>query len=143
MSLVLRNSLFPKFPSLLNDFFDDDMIKERSTWTQNVPAANVFEDEKEYLISLAVPGLERSDFNLNVENGYLTISAEKHEESEEIEENFTRKEFSFDSFRRSFYLPENTNEEKIDAVYKDGLLKVVLPKMEVKPLKQTKAIKVH
>ena len=82
------------------------------------------------MVSLAAPGLKKSDFKIEVEGNMLTISSEKEESKEEKETRYTRKEYSYTSFSRSFTLPEEVNKEKIDAVYEDGVLKLTLPKME-------------
>lgn len=123
---------FPFGSSLLSDFFDGDRFFGKDfLMPDKVPAANVSEQEKAFVIELAVPGLKKDDFNVSVNNGLLTISAEKEEESNVEKENYTRKEFNFSSFRRTFSLPENVKEDEIEALYSDGLLKLMLPKMEV------------
>ena len=82
-------------------------------------------------ISVAAPGLKKNDFHINVDGNMLTISAEKEETKEEKEEeNYTRKEYNYSSFSRSFTLPQEVNREKIEASYEDGVLKLVLPKKE-------------
>ncbi|MGY5851023.1 Hsp20/alpha crystallin family protein [Salegentibacter sp. F14] len=93
------------------------------------PAVNVRDHEKDYEIELAAPGLEKDDFKITMEDGILTISAEKEEKSEEEKEGFLRKEFSYNSFSRSMSLPESIDEEKdVKASYKDGILKMKLEK---------------
>jgi HSP20 family protein len=125
------------FPSLLNErwmtdffengrFFDSDWMKMNAL--PPVPAVNVIEAEKEFVIELAAPGLTKKDFNLEVENGVLTISVEKKSEKEETDKNFTRKEFNYSNFTRSFTLPENVNDEKIIAHYEEGILKLHIAK---------------
>ena len=112
---LLKN---PLFPSLLTDrwipdffenekFFDSDWMKSIT-----VPSVNIRETDKEFFVELAAPGLNKKDFKIAIENGMLTISAEKKLEKEEKEKEFTRKEFSYTNFSRSFMLPENVNEEK-------------------------------
>jgi HSP20 family protein len=137
------------FPSLFNegwltDFFDNDRFFD-ADWmkrTQIVPAVNVVEKEKEFEIELAAPGLTKKDFNITVENGILTIAVEKEMEKEEKEKNFTRKEYNYTNFTRSFNLPENVKFDKVDAWYENGILRMVLPKevdVKIKP----KAILIH
>jgi HSP20 family protein len=109
---------------------------------EKVPEANVIENDTNYQVELAAPGLKRDDFNVDVDNGVLTISAEKKQSSEEQGKNFRRQEFSLDSFSRSFYLPENLKDEKIDAKYENGVLKVTLPKKESAKKLPAKKIKV-
>lgn len=147
--LVKGSRLFPKVPSLLSGFFDDedffnvDFPKPGNGWGSKVPAANVQENENEFIIDLAVPGMNKADFQIKIENGALSISSEKQEESEDKTDDYTRKEFSYSSFSRSFRLPDSVKEDKIKAKYDNGVLKVSLPKKEEakKPLVQ-KEIKV-
>ena len=96
----------------------------------SVPSVNISENKDRYEVSLAAPGMKKEDFNIDVENGTLTISAETKEEKEEKDERYTRKEYSYSSFSRSFTLPDWVNKEKIDASYENGLLKLLLPKTE-------------
>ncbi|HTI90792.1 MAG TPA: Hsp20/alpha crystallin family protein, partial [Puia sp.] len=93
-------------------------------------------------VSLAAPGMKKDDFNIDVEGGTLTISAETKEEKEEKDERYTRKEYSYSSFSRSFALPDWVNKEKIDATYENGLLKVLLPKTEAAKQAPSKHISV-
>ena len=148
MTLVKRSN----FPSLLgerwlNDFFDTDRFFDSDLLKMaNVPAlplVNIVEEEKEFVVDLAVPGMTKKDFHIDIDNGVLTVSAEKKEEKEEVKKNFTRKEFSFNSFTRSFTLPENVNEEKIDANYENGILKIHLGKKVLTKVLPKKEIAVH
>lgn len=100
-----------------------------------VPPVNIIENEYNYILSLAVPGMKKEDLKITLEGSMLSISSQK----EEIEEVFTRKEFNFYSFFRSFTLPEDVKPEYIEAKYEDGLLRIVLPRKE--EVKQTTAIK--
>lgn len=138
----------PLFPSLLTDrwipdffenerFFDSDWMKAFT-----VPSVNIRETEKEFFVELAAPGLSKKDFKVAIENGMLTISAEKKVEKEEKEKEFTRKEFSYSNFSRSFMLPENVNEDKIEAHYDDGILKLQVLKKVVEKTRPVKAIEV-
>ena len=108
---------------------------------QAVPAVNITDNKDDYQVSVAVPGMKKSDFKIDVEGNMLTISSEKEESSEEKDARYTRKEYSYSSFRRSFALPEEVNQEKIEASYQDGVLKVMLPKKdEAKKLAVSKHI---
>lgn len=145
MSLIKKTD----WPSLLNgpvlsDFFDNDRFFD-ADWLrkQSVPAVNVKETEKSFEIELAAPGLTKKDFEISVDNGMLTISSEKKEEKEEKEKNYTRKEFSYSSFSRSFTLPENVNEEDVKAYYEDGILKLHVAKKAIGTSKPKKAIEVR
>jgi HSP20 family protein len=109
----------------------------------NVPSVNIKETPKDYVLEVAAPGLERKDFNLEVINDTLTISAEKEDEKEEKQDinGFSRREYSFNSFTRSFLLPQNAKQSDIDAKYENGILKVIVPKAEESP-REPKKIKV-
>ena len=96
----------------------------------NRPAANIIENEKDFIIELAAPGMKKEDFNINVEDDILTISVEREEMEEKENKNFTRREFRYDGFSRSFSLPEIINQDKIKADYKNGVLSIMLPKGE-------------
>jgi len=96
----------------------------------NRPAANIIDNEKDYSIEIAVAGMSKEDFNINLENDILTISVEHKEMDEKEEKNYTRREFRYDGFSRSFTLPEIVDQEKIKADYKNGVLTMTLPKSE-------------
>ncbi|HMB63507.1 MAG TPA: Hsp20/alpha crystallin family protein [Eudoraea sp.] len=128
MSIVKRSNLM--FPSLMNEIFKPDWFGGMENYGGNVPAVNIKENERDYELELAVPGMNKNDFNVEVDNHVMTISAEARSEDNVTEENYTRREFSYSSFKRSFTLPETINEDKITASYKDGVLKFTLPKRE-------------
>jgi HSP20 family protein len=144
----LSNNWTPSVPSFLDKFFEGDLM-DWNTWNfagsnQTLPAVNVRENDNEYMIEVAAPGLTKNDFKINYENGRLTISSEKKEEKKEKNESrMTRCEFSYQSFQRSFSVPEHVvNADKISATYHEGILHVALPKREeVKP-KPAKEIKI-
>jgi HSP20 family protein len=121
-------------PALFNDFFKpwNEWFDKGSMFgrTLSVPAVNITENKDNFEVSLAVPGLKKDDFKIDVDGNMLTISSEKEESKEEKEKAFTRKEYSYSSFSRSFSLPEEVNKEKIDARYEDGVLKLILPRKE-------------
>jgi HSP20 family protein len=121
-------------PSFFDDFFSRpflDLIDGGfPSGTMNIPAVNIIERKEDYLVSLAAPGLKKEDFKIDVEGNMLTISSEKEENNEEKEEKYTRQEYSYSSFQRSFTLPDAVNKDNIDAHYKDGVLELVLPKKE-------------
>jgi HSP20 family protein len=125
--LAKRNSLI--LPSLMNDFFKPDWFGGMDTST-NVPAVNIKENEKDYMLELAIPGFKKEDFNIEVDNDILTISSEVKHETETNDDNYTRREFSVSSFKRAFTLPETVNEDAINAVYEGGILTLTLPKRE-------------
>lgn len=144
----LSDNVFPSFPSLFNRFFDGDLMDWSSTnfagVNSTLPAVNVMESKDEYRIEVAAPGMKKGDFKVNYENGRLTISSElKEEKKEGKKDNYTRREYRYHSFQRSFTVPEEiVNSDKIQASYSDGILHVTLPKREeVKP-KPAKEIKI-
>jgi HSP20 family protein len=122
------------FPTVFEDFFKpwNEWFDDRSFFGKimKVPAVNVIETKDFFMVSLAVPGLKKNDFKIDIEGNMLTISSEKEEEKEEKDLRFTRKEFNYLSFSRSFTLPEEVKREKIEAIYEDGILKLTLPKSE-------------
>lgn len=129
-------------PFYMPDIFDDDFFSALPTNNNQLPAVNIREDEKNYFLELAVPGIDRKDLKIDINEDVLTISSETKSETEENKEGYKRKEFSYTSFCRSFYIPENVNREKIDANYKDGILSVGLPKQEEEKNKITRQIKI-
>ena len=128
MSIVKRNNLF--FPSLMNDFIGPDWFGGTEKWNASVPAVNIKDNTENFELELAVPGMKKDDFRVEIDNDVLTIASEVQTENEENKENYTRKEFSFTSFRRAFTLPETVDGSKIDAKYEDGILKLTLPKKQ-------------
>jgi HSP20 family protein len=127
---LTRRSDFPTLTNtFLSDFFDDEKYLN-SRWLngRGMPAANIKETEKNYEVELAAPGYDKGDFNVSIEDGLLTISGERKNESESKEENYTRKEFECSTFSRSFALPANTNEEDINAKYEGGVLRLTIAK---------------
>lgn len=138
----LASEIFDKgrlFPSVFD--FDGHLFDEIDG-SLVIPDANIIENHKDFKIELAAPGLEKKDFKVEVDNGILTISSEKKEEKKEEHENYWKKEFSYNSFRRSFKLPENSIPDKVDAKYENGVLRVTLPKKEIAAVKPAKEIKV-
>lgn len=120
-------TLFDDFFRPWNEWFDNGSVMNRSL---NIPAVNITENKDHFNVSLAVPGMKKDDFNIDIEGNMLTISCEKEEKKEEKDKRYTRKEFNYSSFSRSFTLPEDVNKEKIEAHYEDGVLKMNLPKKE-------------
>ena len=126
--LIKRGDMFPSnFGNLFDDLFKDDFMMP-SYVGNSVPAVNVSEEKDMFKIEVAAPGMVKGDFKLNLDHNVLTISCEQKKEEEKKEKKFTRKEFSYTSFTRSFTLPESVNGEKIDASYKEGILQITLPK---------------
>lgn len=135
------------FPSHFDDFF-----RPWGEWfandgfaggIRNIPSVNIIESNDSYQVSLAAPGLEKNDFRVDIDGNIITIRSEKEEKKEEKEKNYTRKEYNFSSFSRSFTLPADVKQDKIEAAYVNGVLKLSLPKKEdVKKLETAKHIPV-
>jgi HSP20 family protein len=147
MSLVKWNQP-PKLAGRRNwveNFFaeTDDFFKNWN-WdmNNNVPAVNVKEEKEFFLIDVAAPGMKKDDFKVEIDNGVLIISAATEERKEEKTDEYKRQEFSFQNFKRSFWLPENVNYDMIAANYENGLLKLKLPKMKTVELAKSKTIPV-
>ncbi len=147
---VIKKTKEPRTIDILRremDQFFDDLVpfswsrdnggRAIGTWTPN---ADITEDEKEYLIHLDIPGMEKNDIKINFQDGRVTITGEREFEERDEKKDYIRQERYYGSFYRSFKLPEKVKEEKIQATFKNGVLKVVIPKAEVvKP----KVIKVN
>jgi HSP20 family protein len=112
------------FDSILNDSFIGDKLVAR------IPAVNIAESENEFHIELAVPGLKKEDLKINLDKNVLTVSAEKKTENAEEGKKFSKREYSYNSFSRSFTLPESADHSKIDADYTDGILTLTIAKKE-------------
>jgi len=136
---ITRNTFKPFY---MSNLFEDDFFPVMSNRTSSMPAVNIKENEKNYTLELAVPGMEKKDLQIDINEDVLTISSETKNETEENSDGYKRKEFSYSSFCRSFYIPENVNRDKIGAAYKDGILSVELPKMEEEKSKLTRQVKI-
>lgn len=132
MTFVKQNTGL--LPTLLEDLFDSDFFKKPTVMQAGltVPAVNIKETPEQYEIEMAAAGMKKEDFNINLERNVIMISSEKSNESSETapNHNYTRKEFNYSSFSRSFTLPEAANREDIKATYVDGVLTVVIPKKD-------------
>ncbi len=148
-TLMKSNSLFPMATTFFDDFFTKDWFdwsdKNFSALGSTLPSVNVRETENDYAIEVAAPGLRKEDFKLELENGVLTINGERREEKESGEKGkYTRKEFNYTSFSRSFRLPvEDVEDEQIDANYNHGILNITLPKKQAAKPKAAKMISVN
>jgi HSP20 family protein len=108
----------------------------------DVPAVNVKEDEKNYTIEVAAPGMKKEDFKVEVDNGVLLISAKNEESKEEKENGYVRKEFSYRNFQRSFWMPDTVDADSINAQYEQGLLKLSIPKRELPKASTSRSISI-
>ena len=131
--------------SLIDELFSDDLqaVKNKDT-NQHLsgPKVNIKESDEAYVLDMAVPGFKKSDFKIGLENEKLSISAEIKVEEGEKEANFTRKEFSYESFKRTFILPETVDQSAINANYNNGILTVSIPKKEEAKPKPARTIEI-
>lgn len=144
----MKPSIYRPFPTTFRHLFDDAFPKAMTAWLGNedfftTPAVNVRETEKSWLLDVAAPGLAKDDFKLDLENGLLTISAEQRQSAEDQTDNYTRREFHFASFKRSFQLPEGVKEDQIKANYADGILTIDLPKDDAKATPNGRTIEIQ
>lgn len=130
MSATTLDRVSEKRPAIFENFFKpwNSFFNNADGW--NMPGVNIKEEENAYSVSLAAPGLKKEDFRVDVDGDMLTISSDKEESKEEKKEKFTRKEYSYASFSRSFTLPADVDRTKIDARYLDGVLMISLPRKE-------------
>jgi HSP20 family protein len=138
-ALIKKTNVLPPFVDDFfkpwNDWFDNGFEK-----TLSVPAVNITENNGQYNVSIAAPGMKKDDFKISVEGDMLTISAEKEESKED--KKYNRREYNYSSFSRSFTLPEEVKRDKIEAKYEDGVLNLILPKSEAaKVLPKTISVK--
>ena len=136
MSIIKRNShLFPDMPTLFNDFFSRDLwnwgLGNNSITNTTIPAVNVREDNDNFYVEVAAPGMKKEDFNVELDGTTLTIRSERKDEREEEGERYNRREFSYQSFQRVFELPAHVvDAEHIEARYEHGMLHLTIPKKE-------------
>jgi|TARA_B100001063_G_C16453097_1_gene399309 HSP20 family protein len=134
MSLIKRNEA-NWLPSVFDDMFKTDWLGGTTNVNSigtSIPAVNIQETEESFSVEVAAPGKTKEDFNIELENDVLTISSEDKKENETTEKNgrYTRKEFSYSTFKRAFSLPDSVDSEKISAQYNNGVLEILLPKRE-------------
>lgn len=144
MSLIKYSN---QFPSLLDRLFDNDIFDwsdtNHSRTNTTLPSVNIKASDDEFSLELVAPGFEKGDFNIDLKDNLLTISSEKKIENELKEgERFTSREFSYQSFSRSFTMPKTVDGQKISARYDNGILKVSIPKLEEAKPKAPKQIEI-
>lgn len=145
MNLIKWNEFddnFPGLPTIFEDFFGRNNLHRHLSMGVNLPAVNIKEEDDKFLVTLAVPGLKKEDCKIKVENGVLTISSSKKDEKSEEKGKYSRYEYNFNSFSRSFSLPENADTENAKARYENGELIVELLKKE-KSLPSEKVIAIE
>ncbi len=145
MSLVKYNPFNRSLSRYFDDFFDGGLTNFIGRdYAPGIPSVNVVEADDHFRIELAAPGMEKSDFEVKVDDNRLTISAKRENEEEVKEEGkYMRREFSFTSFARSFELPENVKPEEIKASYDKGVLHIRLPKTEVEVVENARVIDIE
>lgn len=134
-----------ELPSLADEFLGWDLLSDFFDFETgtSVPAVNIVEGKDDFRIELAAPGLDKKDFQIDVQNNMLIISSERQMEEEKKDEKFMRREFSYSSFRRSFSLPQSVDNEKISASHKDGVLTIIIPKREEAREKPARKISIN
>lgn len=129
MSLVRNNRpLFPRWGNFFEGFLPDDRLIGDAHKYGSMPAANIEEKDDEFVITLAIPGVKKEDIEIEVHDNVIRISSEKEDTSEDNEKNYSRREYSYSSFNRTFRLPQGVKEEAILANYQNGELILQLPK---------------
>jgi HSP20 family protein len=142
MTLIRRVNNYPVFQNWFEDIFAPVQNYHNERIRASVPAVNIAEDDNKFEIEFAVPGLSKLDFSVNLDNDILTVKSERENTIEETNSNYTRKEFNYSAFQRSFTLPEAADGEKIKAVYTDGILSIEIPKKEEAKVKPAREIEI-
>jgi HSP20 family protein len=123
-----NGSLLPGFNDVFDSIFNDTFFNDRMV--ARVPAVNISESENNYHVELAAPGLKKDDFKISLDRNMLNVSVEKQVTDQTGEKNYSKREYSYNSFVRSFTLPESADAEQIEAAYNDGILKIDIAKRE-------------
>jgi len=131
-------------PAYWDNFFNDSFFNNYNpvACNQTSPAVNIVEDDKVFRIDMAVPGMSKKDFDINLDSDVLTISREQKGEAKENTHRYMRREFSFNKFKRSFQLPDTIDQENINASHESGILSIQLPKKEEVVQKSPKQIEI-
>ena len=129
-------------PTLLDELFDDRWFNF-DTFNQTFPAVNTIENDNQYLLEIAVPGMDKKDFEIEIQNDLISISSISKQEKEVKDNlNYNRQEFNYNSFHRTFSLPKEVDQSKIKAIYSNGILTITLPKLKEVISKSKKLIEV-
>ena len=140
-----RNINYPTWSSWIDDFFginESPLISSNFNTGITTPMVNIKETTDSYIVEMAVPGMKKSDFEISIENKILSISAEIEIKEEDNTDDYSRREFGFSSFKRTFTLPETVDDAKINASYSDGILNVHIPKKEEAKQKPPRTVKI-
>jgi HSP20 family protein len=145
--LARRNEMLPAFSKIFGDFFDREFFDWNSTnyssTNTTLPAVNIKDSADHFYVEVAVPGMEKKDFQISLKDNVLTISSEKRKEEEKQEGSYTRREYSYQSFSRSFTLPDGiVDSDKITAKYENGELQITIPKKEEAKPKEPRKIEI-
>ncbi|MCB0472979.1 MAG: Hsp20/alpha crystallin family protein [Flavobacteriaceae bacterium] len=141
--MLVKSTGFPVLPTIFDDFLRDWSATNFSETNTTLPAVNIKENDDQFTVEVAVPGMDKKDFQIDLENNILTISSEKAVENEDTNDKYTRKEYSYQAFKRSFTLPKNVvDSDKIAASYKNGELIIAIPKREEAKPKPARLIEV-
>lgn len=140
MTIIKRNIDRPFLPDWLEDFFSNDINPMTKSRVSSVPMANVFENDDEFRIELAVPGIKKEDIKISVENDTLSIKCELDEQNEESIEKCIKNEYSYNSFVRAFELPEHADQTKISAKSENGVLMIFIKKKTEQEMNNSKSI---
>lgn len=131
MKTLEKINTLPTFESMMEDFWNTDGFFNQPILSRNnYPNVNILDQDSKYEITVSAPGFKKEDFKVDMDNGFLSISAETSKESKEEKKNYLRREFSTSSFCRSFRLPDNITDEQIKANYQDGLLNISIAKVD-------------
>ncbi len=144
---MAMNRLSDRLPSLLDRFLENDMFdwssRHYSDTNTTLPSVNIKESQDDFEVEVAAPGLTKNDFRIELDHDHLTVSSERKDENETVEgQHFTLREFSYQSFCRSFKLPNTADSEKIGAKYENGILRIVIPKKEEAKPKLARTIEI-
>lgn len=145
MSIVKYDPFAPArgFQNVFDTFFNRNLADFfGNEFTISTPSVNVIEKDDHFRIEVAAPGLEKQDFEVNVDKGYLNISAKRENQNETKDETYTRREFNYTTFQRSFRLPDHVNADQIGANYEKGVLRITLPKLEVAQAKLGRTVEI-
>lgn len=148
MSLIKRNGALPTaFPAFFDDFFGRDLFnwnnRNFSSTQTSIPSVNIKETTDAFEVEMAAPGMDKQDFRVELNGNQLTISSSKEKKEEKQEGGYTHREFSYQSFQRSFMLPKDVvDEDRIEARYENGLLQLTIPKKEEAKLKMPRRIEI-
>jgi HSP20 family protein len=147
MSIVKYDPFAPArgLRNVFDDFFNRNLADYfgGNEFTISTPSVNVVEKDDHFRIEVAAPGLEKQDFEVSVDKGYLNISAKRENQSETKDEAYTRREFNYTTFQRSFRLPDHVNADHIGANYDKGVLSITLPKREEAPKQAGRTIEIQ